>query len=594
VLKYTPFFVILFFYINGCVTNAEVGEYQVPQSQIVNTGGAGGLGASGGAGAVAGYGTTANAGSGGSLPTTGINIDPCVVKNNPDDFQVKPCSRTSEMGETDLVQERSWMANSPNENAWGTPIVANLIDDDADGDIDLCDTPDIIVVAEGQTMNEYGGLLCLPFNCYWPLINVIDGKSGMLREVFPIPVYSSTTPAVGDIDRDGSPDVVAASRMLETSSVAKVIAFERNGTTKWIGNVSQTLLQKVDSLAITLADLDNNGSVEVINGVDIFDGKTGYTIVSGDDIIGEFPTFCWNSFRKLSVAPIAADLDGDGDLEVIIGPIAFHHDGRKYYEDRSGFSVYAGWLGDFAEIAKVSKPDYTIYPLVADLDDDMKPEVLFTAGAMIYVLENDGSRRKIYDLSQYGITQLGPPTVNDFNGDGKPEIAVGVSSSTSSGFFLFDRNITLINKYYTAKGDPGCTTSFDFQGSGVADVVYSDGSQIMVFDAKNWKVLASYVREGSKDCAVIADVNNDGSAEIITVNQHKADGITPTLQIIGDSQKVWPPTRHIWNEFDYHVTNVGDNSKIPRYEPRFWSLLNTFRANVQTESGGYCVSSSIQ
>src|SRR5207237_795396 len=58
------------------------------------------------------------------------------------------------------------------------------------------------------------------------------------------------------------------------------------------------------------------------------------------------------------------------------------------------------------------------------------------------------------------------------------------------------------------------------------------------------------------------------------------------FKVIGDSQNRWVRTRRIWNQHAYHVTNVGDDGKIPRNEAPNWKQpgLDNFRQNVQTKN----------
>jgi hypothetical protein len=48
------------------------------------------------------------------------------------------------------------------------------------------------------------------------------------------------------------------------------------------------------------------------------------------------------------------------------------------------------------------------------------------------------------------------------------------------------------------------------------------------------------------------------------------------------------PSRRIWNQHAYHVTNVLEDGRIPRNMPASWKSLNTFRTNSQRGQGGDC------
>jgi len=89
------------------------------------------------------------------------------------------------------------------------------------------------------------------------------------------------------------------------------------------------------------------------------------------------------------------------------------------------------------------------------------------------------------------------------------------------------------------------------------------------------------------DYPCVADVDNDGSAEIVTVSSQGFGGApTPTVQVIRDADDRWIPARRIWNQHTYHVTNVREDGTIPQVEPKHWQLLNTFRTQAQIIPGG--------
>ncbi|MEX1368538.1 MAG: hypothetical protein AB1Z98_35745 [Nannocystaceae bacterium] len=83
---------------------------------------------------------------------------------------------------------------------------------------------------------------------------------------------------------------------------------------------------------------------------------------------------------------------------------------------------------------------------------------------------------------------------------------------------------------------------------------------------------------------MVADIDNDGSAEILVVSYNNA----PALQAIRDAEDRWIQARRIWNQHAYYVTNVREDSTIPQVPVDNWPLLNTFRTNAQIEGGGLC------
>jgi hypothetical protein len=97
---------------------------------------------------------------------------------------------------------------------------------------------------------------------------------------------------------------------------------------------------------------------------------------------------------------------------------------------------------------------------------------------------------------------------------------------------------------------------------------------------------------------VIADVDNDGHADIVVVSNAYTNG-NPTFQcddgmtnsqsgarIFGDPSGEWVRTRRIWNQHAYHFTNVEEDGTIPVKElPNYTQPgLNNFRQQKQPGS----------
>jgi hypothetical protein len=130
-------------------------------------------------------------------------------------------------------------------------------------------------------------------------------------------------------------------------------------------------------------------------------------------------------------------------------------------------------------------------------------------------------------------------------------------------------------------------TAFDFLGDGVAEAMYTDEQRLYIFDGMGQVLLQvdRYSATGT-EYPVVADIDNDGSAEIVITSQ--AQQGQPVIQAIRDVEDRWIQARRIWNQHAYHVTNVREDGTIPQFEPPSWEDLNTFRTNAQIEGGGVC------
>jgi len=305
---------------------------------------------------------------------------------------------------------------------------------------------------------------------------------------------------------------------------------------------------------VALADLDNDSDVEILVGHSIYD-HNGQRIAT----LGE---------EGFHTAPTAADLDGDGDLEIVTGTGVYHHDGTLAWD--MNLTNHAG------------------FPQVADFDDDPEPEVLVASEQGFSLFEHDGTPSYVeYDPVAMGGSFNRPATIHNLDNDDDAEFAVG--SATHFRVFESDGTIRWSAEVVDRVGTAG-STAFDFLGDGQAEAMYADEYTLFVFDGAGTAVVDTPRSSMAwADYPVVADIDNDGSAEILVVSSPNERGQTaPAVQAIRDVYDRWIPARRIWNQHTYHVTNVREDGTIPQHEPRHWEQLNTFRTQAQIESGGVC------
>ncbi len=422
------------------------------------------------------------------------------------------------------------------------PLVANLTDDNGDGAVDLCDVPDIVVTAFVED-DEPGHLY------------VLDGATGNLHLRIGVSLHALVTPALGDLDGDQRPDIVAV------DDAGRLVAVDPGGGELWRSDEPWGL-EQASFHALAIADLDADGSPEIVAGTHLFSAQ-GRLLRTLDEELGS----------GMGSAPVPVDLDGDDDMEVVYGRSAFHHDGTAVF--------------------KHEDMDAQGTPTVADLDGDGLPEILVAQAGGLSLLEHDGT---VTLRNQTPV--MAPPTFNgwqrpasvhDFDGAGVP----GISMSVETHYLLLNTDLTVRWDAPVRDLTGGAAgTAFDFLGDGTAEAMYADEERLYVFDAQG-KVLLDVARSSRTliEYPVVADVDNDGSAEIVVVSSRDRDGqqTAPTLQVIGDADDRWIQARRIWNQHSYHVTNITEDGRIPAPQPPHWLGLNTFRTNAQIEGGGLCV-----
>lgn len=199
----------------------------------------------------------------------------------------------------------------------------------------------------------------------------------------------------------------------------------------------------------------------------------------------------------------------------------------------------------------------------------------------------------------------GPPTVADFNGDGTPDVALagGIAYSILDGAKVMSSGVanaaTIMWTATTTDCSSAATGSsiFDFNGDGVAEVLYSDEEHLRVYQGPTGTVEWSTCNTTGTlvEFPLVADVDVDGHADIVVVSNAYASGnaeyqcndgtniAQSGVRVFGDANATWVRTRSIWNEHPYHVTNVNDDGTIPKNELPNWTQpgLNNFRQNKQ-------------
>ncbi|MFN7147157.1 MAG: FG-GAP repeat domain-containing protein, partial [Myxococcota bacterium] len=297
-----------------------------------------------------------------------------------------------------------------------------------------------------------------------------------------------------------------------------------------------------------IADLDNDGVPEIVLGASVFsaDGKLLWEGNVGRGSTGH------------GVYSVVADLDGDGKQEVIAGRTAYSSTGQVLW-------TYGSADG---------------YPIVIDVENDGTPEiVLRTDVAKIVVLDRLGK-------AKYGpFTIPNPPqdacpasiSAADFDGDGRPELAVPAGNAMhmmkpATGQIVWSKPIDDYSGQCGASG----TAAFDFEGDKIAEVVYHDSTALYAFRGSDGTIVYQEPRTSATifETPVIADIDNDGHADILTTQDRGAG-----LKMLNNVTNDWVATRRIWNQYGYHVTNVSEGGAIPRIETPSWTKLNAYRAN---------------
>ncbi|HFD81012.1 MAG TPA: hypothetical protein ENK05_11580, partial [Gammaproteobacteria bacterium] len=421
-------------------------------------------------------------------------------------------------------------------NILGPVMVGQLSDDNGDGRIDNRDTPDLVFAA-GLADNRSPRTVLV----------ALSGDTGQelwVRDDVNAPHTASV--ALGDIDGDGVVEIVMAGK-----DRTELIALENDGTVKWRVPSAPRYTNNWVADALSIADLDHDGSAEILQGRRVYNSDGSLRWVGSGDRGAP-----WGDWGYLS---IAADVDLQGDMEVIAG--------RTLY-DSSGAIV---WYRSDINADGLNA--------VGNFDSDDFAEIVLVANGRVYVLNHDGSTLW-GPVALPGGGKGGPPTVADFDGDGEAEI--GVAGGSFYTVFETDGRIKWSTPTQDFTSQVTGSSVFDFESDGRAEVLYADEINFYIFDGESGSVRYRIPNSSitKLEFPTVVDLDNDNAAEVIVTANRTGGGFISGVRVFEAADNDWAPTRPIWNQHSYHITNIKDDGSIPRNEPPSWLAHNTYRLNT--------------
>jgi uncharacterized repeat protein (TIGR01451 family) len=412
--------------------------------------------------------------------------------------------------------------------------------------------------------------------------------------------------ALGDLDRDGKLEIVAGVGSSDPGVGARVFAWRSDGTILpgWPQN---TACYRSDYncgiSSLTLADIDNDGNLEVIAGTDnnyILHPEPDYPVPvpnlyawhsNGQSVSGKWPVED-NQHTAILGTVAVGDFNSDGKAEVVTGRDynrLFAYDNRG--NDLPGWPIYVyvpenGEWGDpqiefgrsastLADLDRDGEVDYIIAGIRSDGQD-------YYYNNDLLVLKSNGKRRQGWETPASGAGLLLPnqtwrmqqaPAIGDLNGDNRLEIVV----STQDGWIrAYTADKTLLWSFDYAQGGIFFASEpviGDVDGDGLNEVVFGTfdpqysstgpvGLWILENDGSPKTGLSSpslTVPENTYGIAAaptLADVDDDGYLEIVaaTINRGQIY-VWDTPAPYDPTRLPWPTSRHDNQRTAFFVDN---------------------------------------
>ncbi|QLE53574.1 tandem-95 repeat protein (plasmid) [Nostoc sp. C057] len=435
--------------------------------------------------------------------------------------------------------EQTGTANPFNGISVGNFSSPTLADIDGDGDLDA------IVGAVNGTLRYYKNTGTATNPTYTEQTGTANPFNG-------ISVGSISSPTFGDIDGDGDLDAIVGKGYgtlfyyKNTGTATNPTYTEQTGTANPfngvdVGNFSSP----------TLADIDADGDLDAIVGAN--DGTLRYfqNNTPPEPFAFVAATGTANPFNGIDVGfsstPTLADIDGDGDLDVLIG----ESDGTLNYYKNTGtatnptYTQQTGTANPFNGIVRFRA--YQSSPTFADIDGDGDLDAIVgeQAGILKYY-KNTGTATNPTYTQQTGTANpfnainvggLSNATLADIDGDGDLDAIVGATD----GILKYYKNTgTATNPTYTEQtgtanpfngidvGSISSPTLADIDGDGDLDVLIGESDGILKY-YKNTGTATNptYTEQtgtanpfngvdvGTNSSPTFADIDGDGDLDAI-------------------------------------------------------------------------------
>jgi len=348
-------------------------------------------------------------------------------------------------------------------------------------------------------------------------------------------------PLLTDLDRDGFKEVLI-------STPHNLYCINSDGSLRWETYLSSTLTSRM-----TIADLNEDGAPDIL-----VTGKSSLICLSSQGVkLWEYYT----SYELEDYTPCVFDMDGDNHLDILVStakttsqPFLLNHNGEFIKEfnielDYAGF--WTDILGGAPTIADLDYDgeleiilignDYKLHCMtlqgeqkwianptmrgdalfsIADLDDDDSLEIIIGNIVKLYCFDHEGNIEWTYQqkhANNRSNLMSYDPCIADVNDDGMLEI---VSSSydwetgrgqvfciDSTGKDMWNFNSTL------RVGSPAL---LDIDNDGKLETLFSEGeSHFVVLNVLGQLMLYRDLGSMSKDPPLIADIDLDSNLEVI-------------------------------------------------------------------------------
>ena len=414
---------------------------------------------------------------------------------------------------------------------------------------------------------------------------IYDGETHQLKHYFDIGTTSATSSFVSGFDAAPYGLVKLQDRtglIVVACKDNKLRAFDIEGNLHWttdvaFGTTASSPANHPYSTNVAFADFNGDGIPEVYVRGYIYNAANGVLLAQAASVNhneGSAYSHIYNSTGtaawKLG-SSFASNLIGDDNLELLLGN-EIHSVSITNPNGTAGNSVSC--------VATAPLPSTVSIPTdghaqVADFNLDGHLDVFVSTrngtgqSGTVFGYVWDVFNNEVSEPLSIAVTKTGKsmPLIADIDGDDSLEVVIhcGVPGANVKAYKYHADSRTFTHfwdKSYNEDSYSNGVTFFDFNQDGVGELLISDNNTMSIANGSVANVSPTNISTLQisevtiMQYPVIADVDNDGSAEIVFVGGSK-------LNICRSAGDPWAPARPVWNQYMYDVVNVNKDLTIP-------------------------------
>jgi len=395
---------------------------------------------------------------------------------------------------------------------------------------------------EGGSQNN--GVVCL-------------GSDGTEKWFFDSPGNSvESSPAISDIDNDGSVEIIFGSEDMY------LWVINNNGELIWHRFLSGGSCSGSVTPSPLVADINSDGYKEIVIGNDCgdlfaysHDGQRLWVLLKDEYVDIEEK---WPSIKSSATA---ADIDNDGDLEILLGQ-AYGFDGGT-----NGYLLAVDDQGNIVWKAQTS-PSWCS-PALCDVTGDGNKEIFFTdLGGNFYIFSSNGEQLAKKHFDDTGI--MASPIVGDIDQDQNIEVIIktGIDGTTPNwGIYCYEiseitnRGSILWGRYLKDNTNRGAAAPYSPENLQVNRIVEESGQ--IVFDL-SWQ-------DGSEDEEVFYVYRNGELIHTLNTNTLSYRDNDPSISV-GEIYQYYITAYNIAGEsIPSNKVNIAAQH-FPDVPPEYWGF----------------------